>query len=107
MPAHVGDDDRSPACALNPLDRDIAKCDDEFSEGLQVRIIAKNRLPAMAMAHGDCVDQVTRWYRTASKEQWASLADIRETYRSADLVGDRTVFNIKGNDYRLIGHIHL
>ncbi len=49
---------------------------------------------------------MTRWYRTASKEQWTSLADVRETYRSADLVGDRTVFNIKGNDYRLIVYIN-
>jgi len=30
------------------------------------------------------------------------LSDVRQTFCHADLVGDKTVFNIKGNDYRLI-----
>ncbi|HZS86743.1 MAG TPA: type II toxin-antitoxin system HigB family toxin [Chloroflexota bacterium] len=71
-----------------------------------MRIIAKRRLLAMAEVHGDCVDQVTRWYRTARAEEWQSLADVRKTYRDTDSVGDKTVFNIKGNDYRLIVHIN-
>lgn len=70
-----------------------------------MRIIAKHRLLDMAQAHGDCIDQVTRWYRTASRETWHNLADVRQTYHAADVVGDKTVFNIKGNDYRLIVHI--
>jgi len=73
---------------------------------VSVRIIAKHRLLDMAKSHGDCVDQVTRWYRTTSRETWRGLVDVRKTYRDTDSVGDRTVFNIKGNDYRLIVHIN-
>jgi len=71
-----------------------------------MRIIAKWYLLQLAETHGDCVGQVTDWYNRASKADWHSLADVRATYRTVDLVGDKTVFNIKGNDYRLIVHIN-
>lgn len=70
-----------------------------------MRIIAKSRLIALAVAYGDCVQQVAAWYAIASSATWNSLSDVRQTFRSADVVGDKTVFNIKGNDYRLIVHI--
>jgi mRNA interferase HigB len=67
-----------------------------------MRIIAKSRLLDMARMYGDCVPQVTVWYDIASKANWHSLSDVRQAFRHADVVGDKTVFNIKGNDYRLI-----
>jgi mRNA interferase HigB len=70
-----------------------------------MRIIAKSRLMALAAAHGHCIEQVVAWYNIASKATWHNLAEVRQTYRHADLVGDKTVFNIKGNAYRLIVHI--
>jgi mRNA interferase HigB len=70
-----------------------------------MRIIAKRRLLALAAAHGDCTNQVADWYRVARASDWRSLAEVRESFRHADIVGDKTVFNIKGNDYRLIVHI--
>ena len=70
-----------------------------------MRIIAKSRLMTLAAAHGDCADQVVAWYNIASKATWHNLAEVRQTFRLADLVGEKTVFNIKGNDCRLIVHI--
>jgi mRNA interferase HigB len=70
-----------------------------------MRIIAKSRLLALAIAHGDCVQQVSAWYAIASKAHWSNLSEVRQAFRHADLVGDKTVFNIKGNAYRLITHI--
>ncbi|HEV2460978.1 MAG TPA: type II toxin-antitoxin system HigB family toxin [Ktedonobacterales bacterium] len=70
-----------------------------------MRIIAKSRLMAQAATYGDCVRQVADWYNIACKATWHSLSEVRQTFRHADLVGDKTVFNIKGNDYRLIVHI--
>ncbi len=67
-----------------------------------MRIIAKRVLMEMAAGHGDCVEQVSRWYRIVSKTEWHNLAEVRATFPDADAVGDRTVFNIKGNHYRLI-----
>ena len=70
-----------------------------------MRIIAKGRLMALATGYGDCLPQVAAWYSIAKAAQWQNLAEVRQTFRSADVVGDKTVFNIKGNDYRLIVHI--
>jgi mRNA-degrading endonuclease HigB of HigAB toxin-antitoxin module len=39
------------------------------------------------------------------KATWHNLAEVRDTFRHADSVGDKTVFNIIGNDYRLIVYI--
>jgi len=45
------------------------------------------------------------WYRVAKKADWKTLDEVRETFRSADTVGKYTVFNVKGNSYRLIVEI--
>jgi mRNA interferase HigB len=67
-----------------------------------VRIIAESRLKRMAQEYGDCVGQVAAWVRVVRTARWQNLAEVRTTYRHADPVDDFTVFNIKGNDYRLI-----
>jgi mRNA interferase HigB len=52
----------------------------------------------------DFVEQPLRaWYDEAKKAEWNRFQDIKMQFRSASIVGnDRVVFNIKGNDYRLI-----
>ena len=45
------------------------------------------------------------WYRTAEKAEWSNFAKVRETYGSADAVGDYVVFNISGNKIRLVAEI--
>lgn len=43
------------------------------------------------------------WYHEVSKANWLSSADIKKRYAHASIVNsERVVFNIKGNDYRLI-----
>jgi mRNA interferase HigB len=43
------------------------------------------------------------WYDVARLAKWTSPADVKATYGNASIVGNnRAVFNIKGNDYRLI-----
>lgn len=47
-----------------------------------------------------------RWYREASKANWAKFSDVRQTYGSVDSVGNALfVFNIGGNKCRLIARI--
>jgi mRNA interferase HigB len=45
---------------------------------------------------------ISEWHKIASAASWRNLMDVRKVYPSADLVGQYTVFNIKGNAYRLI-----
>jgi mRNA interferase HigB len=42
----------------------------------------------------------------AKKARWRSLAAVRDVYPHADLVGKYTIFNIRGNHYRLITEIN-
>ena len=43
------------------------------------------------------------WYEDASRAAWRSPQDIKLRYASASFVSsNRVVFNIKGNDYRLV-----
>jgi mRNA interferase HigB len=46
------------------------------------------------------------WYRIALKASWGSLTDVRKVFPSTDGVDGYTVFNIKGNSYRLITEIY-
>ena len=46
------------------------------------------------------------WYKKTEKADWSCLADVKQTFNSVDYIGnDRFVFNIKGNDYRLVAII--
>lgn len=43
------------------------------------------------------------WFHEAAKAEWRNPADVQRSYRSASTVStDRVVFNIRGNDYRLV-----
>jgi len=46
------------------------------------------------------------WYFKTKRSEWDNLNDIKQTFNSVDYVGNnRYVFNIKGNDYRLVAII--
>jgi mRNA interferase HigB len=71
-----------------------------------MRIIAKSTLREFWELHPDAEEPLLAWYREVQKEDWNSPAKVKEKYRSASLVGDRVVFNIKGNNYRLVVRIN-
>jgi mRNA interferase HigB len=72
-----------------------------------MRIIAKSTLRAFWTRHPDAEEPLLAWYREVAKEDWSQPAQVKEKYRSASIVkGSRVVFNIKGNDYRLVVRIN-
>lgn len=42
------------------------------------------------------------WFKIASSANWGSIVDVRKAYPTADFVDPFTVFNIRGNTFRLI-----
>ncbi len=43
------------------------------------------------------------WFREAQRAEWRNSSDVKRSYATASIVSaDRVVFNIKGNDYRLV-----
>ncbi|MEO6283937.1 MAG: type II toxin-antitoxin system HigB family toxin [Dyadobacter sp.] len=60
-----------------------------------------------ALAHHDSATSLNLWYKIVQKTNWANFHQLKETFNSVDSVGnDRYVFNIKGNNYRLVALIN-
>ena len=55
----------------------------------------------------DAKGALEAWYYEAKHAQWASPADVKVQYGSASILkGNRVVFNIAGNKYRLVVRIN-
>jgi mRNA interferase HigB len=67
-----------------------------------MHLISIRNLRVDTARYPDIKKRVNNWYTTVSKANWNNLEDVRQIYRDAEAVGNFTVFNIKGNDYRLI-----
>lgn len=72
-----------------------------------MRVIARKTLKDFWTRHADAEQPLKAWFHETRIARWKSFTDIKARYRSADaLPGNRVVFNIKGNTYRLIVRIH-
>lgn len=72
-----------------------------------MRVISKARLVEFWQEHANAKTPLTNWYNHVSNKTtvWTSFADVRKDYSSADKVGDCYVFDIGGNNFRLIAKI--
>ena len=68
-----------------------------------MNIVAVKFLRAFWEKHSAAEQPLKSWVDEAKKAAWMQPAEIKEQYRSASILKNRrVVFNIKGNDYRLI-----
>lgn len=68
-----------------------------------MRVIAVSTLRDFWQRDPDAEQPLKAWYEEATNATWTQPADIKAQYRSASVLKNRrVVFNIKGNDYRLI-----
>ena len=66
-----------------------------------VRNRVEGKLQKVVKGHLDA------WYSETAKATWKNPAELKKQYSSASIVSaERVVFNIKGNDYRLITAIN-
>jgi len=71
-----------------------------------MNVISKKTLVLFFEKHPNAKSALEAWHAEARKAQWQTPDDIKKEYASASFLKDnRVVFNIKGNDYRLIVHI--
>jgi mRNA interferase HigB len=71
-----------------------------------VRVLSKPAILEFSERQGDALVPLMNWYRITRRADWGSLADVRNDFAHADIVGRRTVFNIHGNHYRLIARVN-
>ena len=68
-------------------------------------MISKNAWRHVLAADRTLEGPISEWYKVAKHALWRSLVDVRQVYPHADFVDPFTVFNIKGNAYRLVTKI--
>ncbi|MFN6526726.1 type II toxin-antitoxin system HigB family toxin [Nostoc sp. ChiSLP03a] len=67
-----------------------------------MHIISRARLVEFWEKHSNAQTSLRLWYKLTSVAEWQNLVELRQTFPSADPVGNFTVFNRSGNNYRLI-----
>ena len=67
-----------------------------------VNVVARRTLEAFWSVHPTAKAPLISWYRVTGAADWKSFADVRGTFNSADQVAGKVVFNIGGNNYRLV-----
>ena len=76
-----------------------------------MRIIAERKFDEFATRYPDAADWLRKFVDVLKPARWKSLQDVRQTFPHADAVqaGSKktvTVFNAKGNNYRLVLALH-
>jgi mRNA interferase HigB len=70
-----------------------------------MRVISRRTLREFWERHSTARPGLLLWYDRILKSTFNNFTELRQLYRSADVVGNFTVFNISGNNYRLITYI--
>ncbi|MEO6917399.1 MAG: type II toxin-antitoxin system HigB family toxin [Chitinophagaceae bacterium] len=70
-------------------------------------IFTRKPLEAFSRLHPPATFPLNDWYSKTEAADWSDMSEMRQTFGSADLIGnDRFVFNIGGNKFRLIAMVH-
>jgi mRNA interferase HigB len=68
-----------------------------------MRVLGKKVLDEFKNSHADARGQLDAWLVEVENATWKTPQDIKDKHRSADFLdGNRVIFNIKGNRYRLV-----
>jgi mRNA interferase HigB len=71
-----------------------------------MRIFTEQALKEYSSKHPDTLISMKDWTQKVKKSRWTCFADIKKTFNTTDNIGNqRYVFNIKGNDFRIIAVI--
>ncbi len=67
-----------------------------------MKVVGREHLEKFARKHADVRGQIDAWICEAEEAEWQTPDDIKRRYASASfLAGNRVIFNLKGNNYRL------
>ena len=68
-----------------------------------MRVISFSMIRDFIAKHADADVPLRDWYKRVTKADWNTFADMKQTFNTVDYVGnDRYVFDIKGNNYRVV-----
>ncbi len=67
-----------------------------------MRIAGRENIIEFQKKHPESKSSLAYWVRTVEGAVWKNPADVRATFRTADFVAGKVVFNVGGNKYRVI-----
>jgi mRNA interferase HigB len=67
-----------------------------------LNVISKRGLLERAARFADAKSALQVWFDTAVAAGWRNPEDVRQSFPATDMIGDLAIFNIRGNNYRLI-----
>ena len=67
-----------------------------------MHVISFSRLREFGKRHADSQNALDNWFKVASRANWMDLLEVQSVFPTAEAVEEFTIFNIKGNHYRLI-----
>ncbi len=68
-----------------------------------MRVVTPKKLREFSTRNTQARIPLLNWYEIVRKAEWKNLSDVKRDFNSVDYVGNnRYVFNIKGNEYRII-----
>jgi mRNA interferase HigB len=56
--------------------------------------------------HPETLSMLSLWYKVAKKAEWRGLHEVRRDYPAADQVGDVLIFDVLGNNFRLMTRVN-
>lgn len=71
-----------------------------------MRPLNRRRLREYSECHAEVALALRHWWDLVHTATWHDFSDVRRTFSSASYVDPYVVFNIKGNDYRLVAWIN-
>jgi mRNA interferase HigB len=72
-----------------------------------MHVISRKQLREFAARHPDAESSLRAWFHEAKQAHWGATTDIKRQFGSASILkGNRVVFNICGNKYRLVVKIN-
>ncbi|SKB78293.1 type II toxin-antitoxin system HigB family toxin [Luteibacter sp. 22Crub2.1] len=67
-----------------------------------MRVITNRRLAEFGSRHIDANEPLQVWRKLLESRSYFGFSDMKSTFGAVDVVGDKHVFNIRGNRYRIV-----
>jgi mRNA interferase HigB len=70
-----------------------------------MKLISNRALREFVVLHPHADDLLKGWRQVIEKNSFADWAELKRSFGAIDKVGDKTVFDVGGNKYRIITHV--
>lgn len=71
-----------------------------------MHVISRRKIQEFGLDNPNASAPLEGWYRAMKHSSFGSFSQLRMTFPRTDLVGSLIVFNIGGNNWRLVATIH-